>query len=100
MKQIIKSAMLDFNNSVDLNKRCYFRVGAPGTGVRVSDLPLRELSTLYHANHPDYVASTGEKRSRLDWCDRCDSYQPVDCFLACDNCKPRNFHDSCNADDY
>lgn len=86
MKHIVKSAILEDSDLSHLGERMYFRVGCPGSGMKVSQLPLRALETVFVANHPDYIAQGGEKRSRLDWCDRCDSYQPVDSMLTCEGC--------------
>ena len=99
-KQIVKSAYLSDSEECYLSERIYVRQVVSGSGQPISQAPLKALETVFVANHPDYVSQGGEKRSRLDWCDRCDSYQPVDCFLRCDTCKPGSFHDSCNADDY
>ena len=90
MKPIVKSSILSDEDlaKFGLNQRLYFRVGAPGTGMRVSDLPLRALDSVSVANHPDYAASTGEKRNTLYWCDKCQQYGEVDCFKRCESCKP------------
>lgn len=86
-KQIVKSAHLQETEQSYLSQRIYVRVSpGGGTGIPISRQPLRALETVFVANHPDYIAQGGEKRSRLDWCDRCDSYQPVDSMLTCEGC--------------
>src|SRR5512134_1690261 len=85
-KQIVKSAYLTDSEQAYLSERIYVRCTVSGSGQPISQAPLRALETVFVANHPDYVAQGGEKRSRLDWCDRCDSYQPVDTMLTCESC--------------
>ena len=98
-KQIVKSAHLSDSEQSYLSERIYVRQVVSGSGQPISQAPIVALETVFVANSPDYVAQGGEKRSRLDWCDRCDSYQPVDTMLRCESC-PR----ACDAgqwgDDY
>lgn len=86
MKQIVKSAYLTDSEQCYLSDRIYVRCYVSGSGQPISQAPLKALETVFVANHPDYIEQGGEKRSRLDWCDRCDSYQPVDGMLSCESC--------------
>ncbi len=97
MKQIVKSAHLSESEQCYLSERIYVRCTVSGSGQPIGQAPLKALETVFVANSPEWIASTGEKRSRLDWCDRCDSYQPVDCFLRCEACSS---FQQCGESDY
>lgn len=69
-----------------------------GTGQRA---PLIKVDMIKVPNHPDYVRSTGDRFSRLHWCDACEQYTEWQ-GGECANCsvRPVDYGAAALAEDY
>jgi hypothetical protein len=75
-KLVVKTNELAADDN-DLSTPRYWRDPSypSGTGKRA---PLVRVEWIKVPNHPDYFAASGERCSRLWWCETCKSYEHAD----------------------
>lgn len=92
--QIVKRAIFEYEETLpDLHKPIYVRQSVSGTGMKRRMIQLQKVNSILIGNHPIYVQSTGERYSRLIWCDTCNAYTERDEFSVCECRQNKSYND-------